>query len=190
MRPFAEATASVVRPLAAAMPESVSPGVTRWPPDGAPAGVVPDPAAGAGALPAAGIRSVVPAMANDVGLRPLAEASACVVRPLAAAMPESVSPGVTRCPPAAGAVPGLAACGAGAAAACGAVVPAAGIVRFAPAIANAVGLRPLAAASASVVRPFAAAMPERVSPGSTVCAAAELGSMRPRAQSAPASRRG
>ena len=42
------------------MPESVSPGVTRWPPDGArDRAALPDPAAGAGALPAAGIRSVV-----------------------------------------------------------------------------------------------------------------------------------
>ena len=56
------------------------------------------PVASVGA-PAAGIRRRDPAMTIAVGLRPLAPASAAVDRPLAAAMPESVSPGRTTRPP-------------------------------------------------------------------------------------------
>ena len=99
--------------------------------------------------PRAGIRRRVPAIAKLVVERPLAAARAPVVRPLAAAMPDRVSPARTTWPPVAPS-PGAAPVAAPAAP---------GSCRVRPLMANAVGDMPLAAASAAVLRPWAAAMP-------------------------------
>src|SRR3954454_595918 len=75
--PLAPASAAVVMPLAAAMPVSVSPGTTWWPPPVAlplVADVAAAGAAGAGA-PAPGSRSDVPASSRPAGFRPLTAAS-------------------------------------------------------------------------------------------------------------------
>src|SRR4051812_21676708 len=90
-RPLAAASAAVLRPLAAAIPESVSPGATRGPPVGDDPVVAPllvDEATGATAtVPRGGTRRCVPAITWLVEDRPLAAASEAVDRPLAAAMP-------------------------------------------------------------------------------------------------------
>src|SRR5919197_792160 len=119
------------------------------------------PALAGAVLPAAGRRSAVPESTHEVGLRPLAAASAAVETPWRAAIAPSESPGRTMYEPAAAA--------AGAAAV---AWPRAGIVSVVPATTRASGARPLAAATVLAGRLLAVAMPHRVSPGATVCVAA------------------
>ena len=131
----------------------------------------PDPVASVGA-PEAGMRRREPASTKEVGLRPLAAASAAVLTPLATAMPESVSPGLHETatgPPEAVAADGAAVTGVAEPA------PGAGTCRVVPDTTKAVGERPLAAASAPVGRPLAAAIPDSVSPGSDRVRGAEGG---------------
>src|SRR5919197_4439064 len=121
------------------------------------------PALAGAVLPAAGRRSAVPESTHEVGLRPLAAASAAVETPWRAAIAPSESPGRTMYEPAAAA---------GAAAVAAVACPRAGIVSVVPATTRASGARPLAAATALAGRLLAIAMPHRVSPGATVCVAA------------------
>src|SRR5262245_50694734 len=132
---------------------------------GAETGVV---VATTGALPAPGMCSVVPEITQPSAFSPLAAANAEGETPWRAAIPLSVSPGWTRYPP----PPPPDAAGAALTGGVGAW-PGAGVVRLVPATTRASGERPFAVATALVGRLLAIAMPQSVSPGATVCTAAE-----------------
>src|SRR4051812_3977660 len=180
-RPLAAASDAGASPVAAAIPDSGSPGPPTWAPQDGDA--TPDEPEGAGAtVPRAGIVRRLPATTRPFADKPFAAARAEVDSPLAAAMPDSVSPGTTRWPPEPAELVG----DDDGTALADETGPAAGICSVRPAMTRESGLRPLAAASVAGDMPLSAAMPERVSPGLTVCTAAPAGAVPMRAATAPA----
>src|SRR3954451_18127999 len=96
--PLTAARRASETPLRAAIALRLSPQRTRRPPPVAAAAAVAGAGGGDGALPAtpaAGIVRVVPATTCASGDRPLAAATALAERPVAWAMPHSVSPAAT-----------------------------------------------------------------------------------------------